>query len=234
VADWLSIAPEVFGRIPGLRVVAVRAERMGPGDRSAVDARWSSAWARVHTAFGFPSPQAHPHVQAWRSAMKAAGASHKDYPTSVEALVRRALRSPEPFRVNPAVDFYNSVSLGHVAPAGGYDLDALAHPLELRLTRPGDTFEALDAPAPETVPAGEIAYTSGPSVVTRHLVWRQSRLGLVTDRTRTALFVSEVLPGQEAVAAALQDALVAGLRDLFGASTHAAVLSAGAPVLRGT
>lgn len=163
--------------------------------------------------------------------MKGAGASHKEFPTSVEALVRRALKSPLPVRINPLVDFYNSVCLELVVPAGGYDLDALASPLELRLSRPGDTFEALDASAAEAVPSGELAYASGQSVVTRQLVWRQSRLGLVTAATRSALFLSELLPSHASLAEVVQHALATGLQDLFGVSVHSAVLSHSTPAL---
>jgi DNA/RNA-binding domain of Phe-tRNA-synthetase-like protein len=232
--DLLAVAPEVFDVIPGLQVVVVVAHDIAAPDLGGVDARWSAAWSRVHTSFGFPNPQSHPHVSAWRLAMKGAGAFHKEYPTSVEALVRRALKSPLPVRINPLVDFYNSVSLELVVPAGGYDLDALASPLELRLSRPGDTFEALDASTSEAVPPGELAYTAGDSVVTRHLVWRQSRLGLVTAATRSALFLSELLPSQAPLIEVVQRALASGLRVWFRASVHSAVLSQSTPVLSGS
>ncbi len=220
MVELLTIAPEVFALLPGLRVVIVVADGIEDGDGPRVQRLWHDAWARVHTRFGFDNAQSHPHVQAWRAAMKAAGASHKEFPTSIEALVRRALKSAQPFQVNPRVDFYNAVSLDHVVPAGAYDLDTLPAPLELRLTRHGDTFQALDAAVEEAVPAGEVAYACGSQVVTRHLVWRQSRLGLVTSSTRSALFLSEILPAHVEVAEPVRDTLSNGLSELFGASVH--------------
>jgi DNA/RNA-binding domain of Phe-tRNA-synthetase-like protein len=212
-----------------MRVVVVLADGLVCSRPEEVERAWSEAWARVHSAFGHENPQSHPHVTAWRAAMRGIGASHKEFPTSVEALVRRALKSPAPFRVNPVVDFYNSVSLLHVVPAGGYDLDALDGGLELRVTRAGDTFQALDAAAPEPVPAGEVAYTSGSKVLTRHLVWRQSREALISAATRRALFLSEILPSQEGLAEVVRDALVDGAGSLFGARVDSAVLSASDP-----
>jgi DNA/RNA-binding domain of Phe-tRNA-synthetase-like protein len=220
----LAIAPEVLARLPGLAVVVVVAEGVEPRRPEAVAECWRAAWRRVHEAFGHANPQSHPHIAAWRLAMRSIGAPHKEYPTSVEALVRRALRHPEPFTVNPLVDFYNAVCLEHVVPAGGFDLDTLGGPLELRATRPGDTFQALDAAAPEEVPAGEIAYATENAIVTRHLVWRQSRRGMVAHATRRLLLVSEILPAHEGLAEPVRAALTGGLRELFGARVEARVL----------
>jgi DNA/RNA-binding domain of Phe-tRNA-synthetase-like protein len=226
----LTIAPEVFARLPGMRVVVVVADGLSCSRPEEVDRAWSAAWARVHSDFGHDNPQSHPHIATWRVAMRGIGASHKEFPTSVEALVRRALKSPAPFRVNPVVDFYNSVSLQHVVPAGGYDLDALDRAgLELRVTRAGDTFQALDASAPEPVPAGEVAYTSGSTVLTRHLVWRQSREALISPATGRALLLSEILPSQEGMAEVVRHALVAGAQSLFSARVDSVVLSATVP-----
>lgn len=48
-----------------------------------------------------------------------------------------------------------------MVPVGGYDLGQIKGPLELRLTRYGDTFQALDEPYPASVPSGEVAYADG-------------------------------------------------------------------------
>ncbi|HLF56929.1 MAG TPA: phenylalanine--tRNA ligase beta subunit-related protein, partial [Thermoanaerobaculia bacterium] len=140
-SDLFRISPAVFERIPGLEVVAVVAV-VATGIRrernEEVDAAWTAAWAEIHERFPYPNAQGHPHVAAWRVAMRAAGAPHKEFPTSIESLVRRALKSAEPLRIDPLVDFYNTLSLRHVAPAGGYDLDALDGPLELLVTHSGE------------------------------------------------------------------------------------------------
>ena len=136
-----------------------------------------------------------------------------------------------PFRVHPVVDFYNAVSLRHVVPAGAFDLAGLSGDLELRLTREGDLFGALDAQDDEAVPPGEVAYATGATILTRHLVWRQSRRASIGVATRGALFVSELLAGPDELAPVVEAALAGGLRDLFGATVSAAVLSAERPVL---
>jgi DNA/RNA-binding domain of Phe-tRNA-synthetase-like protein len=145
------------------------------------------------------------------------------------------MKGGDPFSISPLVDFYNAISLRHIVPAGGFDLDQLdADPLELRLSRAGETFLALDGSAPETVPPGEVSYASGDAILTRHFVWRQSRLGALVPATRTLFLVSEVLGEVEAhgggtVADTVLADLCDGLRDYFGVTARPFLLDAATP-----
>ena len=137
----------------------------------------------------------------------------RHFPTSIEALLRRAMKGGTPFRINPLVDFYNAVSLRHTVPVGGFDLDRVPEPLAVRLTREGDTFSALDGDGSVPVPAGEIAYATGRTVLTRQLMWRQAREGLIHPETRSVFLVSESLPETgPGVAEAIVDELRRGTR----------------------
>jgi DNA/RNA-binding domain of Phe-tRNA-synthetase-like protein len=231
-ASQLLAAADVFARFPGLRVaVAVAHGLDNAAARPAIAAAWHAAWGQA-TVAGAPygNAQSHPHIKPWREHFAALGISGKQYPSSVEALLRRALKGGEPFTINPLVDWYNTLSLRHLVPAGAFDLAAITGPLELRLTRAGDTFTALDSAAAEALPAGEIAYADGATVVTRHFVWRQARAGLITAQTRDALLLSEVL-GEvgPAVADAMLADFLSGLRDYFGVEGHGGIISAESP-----
>lgn len=213
-----------------MRVIAVYAAGLESAAGAAyAEAAWRAAW-RGAADRGLANPQSHPHVKAWREAMKAAGASHKDFPSSIEALLRRALKGGEPFRINPLVDFYNSVSLRNVSPAGGFDADALTEGLDLRRSCPGDRFEALDGSPAVDVPPGEVSYASGSAVLTRHLLWRQSRHALVTPATTRALFLAEI---PASLGDELGDSMRADLADglglHFGATVTTCVLDEAHP-----
>ncbi len=78
------------------------------------------------------------------------GVSSKKFPSAIEVLLRRALKDDKPFHINALVDFYHTVSLQYVVPVGGFDLNTLHAPLEARLTRDGDLFQALDDDLPHT------------------------------------------------------------------------------------
>lgn len=226
-----AIEPEIFVRFPGIHIaVAVAYGLDNAGDKPEVAAPWREAWSGAAAGAVYGNAQSHPRVKPWRERFQAQGISGKEFPSSIEAMLRRALKGGEPFTINPLVDFYNAISLRHFVPAGGFDLSEIDGPLELRLTRPGDTFVALDAGQPLATPPGEVAYANGQTVLTRHFVWRQARTALISRETRDVFLVSEILGEVLAQDSSVADAVLAdfqqGLRDLFGVESQGAVLDA--------
>jgi DNA/RNA-binding domain of Phe-tRNA-synthetase-like protein len=226
------VESEVFARLPGMRLAVVVARELdNRARRPAVDDAWATTWAAgAGEASRYGNAQSHPRVLAWRQRLQAAGVSMRHFPTSIEALLRRAMKGGSPFRINPLVDFYNAVSLRRVVPVGGFDLDRVPGPLSVRLTRDGDTFSALDADGAVPVPPGELAYATGTTVLTRQLMWRQAREGLIHPETRSVFLVSESLPevGPAMAETVLEDLGVGLARD-FGASVKSFVVDAAAP-----
>lgn len=230
----IRIADAVFDRLPGFTLAVGLARSLNNrGAVGAVEAFWAEAWRQAGASGAeYGNAQSHPRVKPWREAWRSMGISSKDYPSSIEALLRRAMKGGEPFQINPLVDLYNAVSLRHTMPAGAFDLAQLESLIDLRLTRAGDTFTALCSDQTVEVPAGELAYASGTHILTRHLVWRQSQLGLVTPDTQDALFVSESL-GPLGPSAA--DEVLGGLREAldraFGVALDGTVLTAERPAV---
>ena len=212
------VEPAIFERFPGLMLpVAVADGIENQAERPVIAARWREVWAEAgQEAKPYGNAQSHPRVRPWRERFTAMGVSGKEFPSSAEALLRRALKGGEPFSINPLVDWYNTISLRYSVPAGGFDLAQLEGPLELRLSRPGDQFLALDAEEPLEVPQGEVSYAAGQTILTRHFVWRQAREGLIGPDTRQVFLVSEVLGevGRE-VAEAVVEEFRAGLQEYF-------------------
>jgi DNA/RNA-binding domain of Phe-tRNA-synthetase-like protein len=186
----------VFEAFPRIRLVLVVAFGVdNEAERPEVAAGWEREWERVGAdVVRYGKPQWHPGVRPWRDRFSALGISVRDFPTSVEALLRRAAKGGEPFRISPLVDFYNTISLRHTVPVGGFDPRYLKGPLELRVSREGDTFRALGSDVSETTPPGEIVYADGSTVLTRQFVWRQSHSGLIRPESRDVILVSEILP----------------------------------------
>lgn len=213
------VAPEVFERFAGMRLAVVIVDVIDNRDTSAeIATQWRAAWREAaQSAAPYGNAQSHPRVRPWREHFQALGVSGKVFPSSIEALLRRALKGGEPFSINPLVDFYNTLSLRHIVPLGGFDLAHIHGLLELRLTREGDTFTALDEQTPLHVPAGEVAYANGQTILTRHFVWRQAQTALITPSTQRVFLVSEILGevGQDVAEAVLAD-LREGMERFFG------------------
>ncbi|MFL5798470.1 MAG: B3/4 domain-containing protein [Actinomycetota bacterium] len=192
-AGRFVVDPAVFRRLPGIRVATAVA--LGIGEPlTDVDAELGDAWRGAAAAAApYGNAQSHPRVAPWRTAFRSMGVHPRGFPSSIEALLRRAMKGGEQFRILPLVDLYHAVSLRNLTPAGAFDLGAVRGDVELRPTREGDRFTALDADEPEVVPPGEVAYADGPVVLTRHLVWRQAREGLVRPETGDVIVFSEVL-----------------------------------------
>ncbi len=225
----LIIDPEIFERFPGMTIaVAVTDGLDNRQPRPDIDNFWVTAWQDAHVAANeYESAQAHPRVVPWRAQFKAMGLAPRDYRSSIEALMRRARSGGEPFRISPLVDFYNAISLRHVIPVGGFDLDTTGDPIELRNTRDGDTYQALGSDHEEMLPGGEVAYVAGNVTLTRHFVWRQSRAGMVQPETTRLFLVAEVLePVGRDAAVAIHDDFVSGLDRFFGVQAASFLLDA--------
>ena len=226
------VVPEIFELFPGLKLPVAVAEDVSPSaDMAEVEHRWRQSWEdAARSASDYDNPQSHPRVAAWRTAMGGMGISGRKFPSSIESLLRRAFKGGDPPRINPLVDFYNAVSLRHVVPAGGFDLQEIDETLELRLTRAGDTFHPLDSSAPESVGEGEVAYASGAEILTRHFVYKQSRQALLGDSTTSLFLVSEVLGevGRGVANAVLED-FARGIQRHFDAEPATFIVEEGNP-----
>ncbi|MCL1982653.1 MAG: phenylalanine--tRNA ligase beta subunit-related protein [Clostridiales bacterium] len=223
------IEDEIFKAFPGIRVVAAYAENLKVKDPGGIRDELAGAWQHAgEEGARYGNPQSHPNIKPWGESMKAVGVSRKNFPSSIEALVRRAMKAPEPVAISPVVDFYNAVSLWNIAPAGAYDADDLAHDLTLRFSCAGDTFESMDSDESIRLPAGEVSYTDGSTVITRHFVWKQSKHALITGKSRNILFVSEILSALPHEAAEkVRGDFASGLARYFGADVRTAVLGEG-------
>jgi DNA/RNA-binding domain of Phe-tRNA-synthetase-like protein len=233
-----SIHPDVHERLPNMRIVAVVATGIDNAvPRPEVERRWREVWAGTpERVAGLGNAGSHHRVAPWRTTMSGIGVNPKKHPVAIESILRRAMKGGEPFIINPLVDWYNSVSLEHILPAGAFDageVERFGGELTLRLTRDGDRFHVLGAEAPEPVDAGEIGYAAGPTILTRHLAWRQSVEAMVTPETTSVIVMSETIdPIERAEPGTSEEMLHAvtdGLREAFGVEPAGTILTARQP-----
>lgn len=222
----LAIDPEVAERFPGLVVGVLTGEGLdNSGERPALDRLLAQREAALPERLG-PGPLAeHPRIAPWRQAYRAFGAKPKKSPSSVESLCRRLLKGDAVPRIGPLVDAYNAVSLAHLLPAGGEDLDALVG--DLRLTFAGEAEPPvllLGDREPRPPHSGEVIYRDDVGAVCRRWNWREAHRTRLTPGTSRAVLVLEALPpaGRGEVEAALAE--LAGLVERFAGSWPAGAI----------
>ena len=187
-----SVDERLFEFFPGLRigVLVCKVDNTRYGEDML-----EPALARIRTGFGYEKPQDHPNIKAWRQAFNKLGISAAKYPSSIESLVRRALKGGAFPRVNPLVDLYNAVSLEFLVPMGGHDLAPLDGDIFLGLAHGSEPFTPMEGGEDEIVEKGEVVYKDERSVLTRRWVWRQSNKDKVTTKTASVFMPIDVMEG---------------------------------------
>ncbi|MFE9388942.1 B3/4 domain-containing protein [Streptomyces sp. NPDC006784] len=210
--DWLAgarIDPSVGALRPDYRALLIVAEGLVPGPS---DAASEELLAKAEATAC--DPDLHPHTEAWREAFRAFGAKPKRTRPSVDALLRRA---PEGLpRIDRLTDIYNAVSVAHVVPLGGEDLDRYAGPLRLTRAEGTEPFELMSGgePVTEYPRAGEVIWRDDEGVTCRRWNWRQCVRTRLTTGTTRAVFLLDALGAMDDTALweagrALTDALCA-------------------------
>lgn len=135
-----------------------------------------------------------PRIQAWRKAYSAFGAKPKKYKSSVESLFRLTLKGLELRHINKVVDIYNAISLKHMIPVGGDDLDKVAGDITLRLATGDEEFVPLNSDVSERVKPGEVIYADSKDVLCRRWNWRECDKTKMGTGTKAVVLVVEGLP----------------------------------------
>ncbi|MGW7434158.1 B3/B4 domain-containing protein [Streptomyces sp. NPDC054861] len=192
----LTVSDEVRALVPGFTHLAVEAHGLvnGPSDEAS-SALLDDAARRLAERLDGAAPDKDPHIAAWRAAYSAFGAKPSRTRNSAEALAKRALADGGLPRINRLVDAYNAISVAHLIPVGGEDLDRIQG--EMRLLRAaGDEPFVTMAGGEETVEhpePGEIVWRDDAGVTCRRWNWRQGPRTRIEETTANAIFLLESL-----------------------------------------
>jgi DNA/RNA-binding domain of Phe-tRNA-synthetase-like protein len=207
----IRVDPAVAAAFPGYRALVVVARGVVNRPSTELSARLlAGAAERARTALAGRAPSELPEIAAWRTAFSRFGAKPSRFPSSAEALLKRAARGEDPPAINALVDCYNAVSLGHRLPIGGEDIDRVSGDVVLRFAAGEERF---DLPGPGGEPAlpvqGEVVWADAEGVTCRCWNWRQGIRTRLTEATVNAYFLLEALtpagrPELEAAAAELE------------------------------
>jgi DNA/RNA-binding domain of Phe-tRNA-synthetase-like protein len=129
----VRVSAEVLETWPGYTAAVVIAEGVTNGPSDEVSESVLVGAELTVAASGLARATDDPRIAGWRAAFSQFGAKPSRYPCSAEALLARVLKGEPLPRINALVDTYNAISLRHVIPVGGEDLDAVQG--DLRLVR---------------------------------------------------------------------------------------------------
>ncbi|MFH1307601.1 MAG: phenylalanine--tRNA ligase beta subunit-related protein [archaeon] len=129
-------------------------------------------------------------ISKWREIYKSFGAKPSDYRSSVEAILRRALKKELP-KINCLVDIYNYISAKYLMTVGGEDIDTLEGDLVLDFAEGDEEFTALGSDKKESPWKGEVVYRDDKGVVCRCWNWKEGDRTKLTEQTKNAVIVIE-------------------------------------------
>jgi DNA/RNA-binding domain of Phe-tRNA-synthetase-like protein len=201
----LRVTDEIFARYPEVVLGVVTAHGLDNSDAAGGEERHAALRheeTRVRAALAGSAVANHPHIAPWREAYRLFGARPKDHPSSIENLVRRVLKGAAVPAINPLVDLYNTISLRHLVPLGGEDLDRVEGDVRLAFAT-GDEppVRLLGEPEPRPPKPGEVIYADDLGILCRRWNWKEAERTKLTAATRHAFLVIEGLPpvGRELV-----------------------------------
>ncbi|UYV12385.1 MAG: phenylalanine--tRNA ligase beta subunit-related protein [Phycisphaera sp.] len=219
----VSVDEAIYGAYPGYQAIVI----YGAGLDNRGPAPWCGALLRLaesgqrleHAAEG---QALDPRLAAWRRAYSAFGAKPSRHHCSPEAMLKRVIAGRELPTINPIVDLYNAISLKHLIPIGGEDLDQVLDTPTLRFARGDEEFAisaqgelAIERPTP-----GEVIWIDGLGVTCRRWNWRQCRRTMISRETTNAYFVLDRLdPVLERLVETAALELAAGLKRLSPEAT---------------
>lgn len=192
----LTVSDEVRALVPGFTHLVVEAHGLVNGPSTeASSALLDDAARRLAERLDGRAPHEDPHMAAWREAYTAFGAKPSRTRNSAEALAKRALSGAGLPRVNVLVDLYNAISVAHLVPVGGEDLDRIQG--GMRLVRATGDEEFVTVAAGEEVvehpEAGEVVWRDDAGVTCRRWNWRQGPRTRLTEETVSGIFLLESL-----------------------------------------
>lgn len=198
----------LFEKYPGVHIgVLVGRGLRNPLMDAHVEEAKREAVKTLRDKIGDGPASRHPHIASWRETYRSFGTKAGDYRPSAEALARRVLKEGTLPRINAAVDAYNAVSVRHLVPMGGFDLDRVTGDIALRYSDGGEAFTPLGPAAQEETYRGEVVYADNARVLTRRWNYRDCEETKITvDTVNVAMFVdgSPAIP-RDVVENALKD-----------------------------
>src|SRR3989344_1414458 len=213
-----TVSGDVFEKYPETRIgVVIAANVRNTGSGEEITKLLENIQTLTKERFEINTLAENPSIAVWRNVYNSFGSKPRDYRPSIEALIRSILNGRGIRHINKLVDIYNYISLRHVVPVGGEDLDKTEGNLYLKFSSGNEKFLALGSDKEDNPYDGEVIYCDGGNnVLCRRWNWREPDRTKLTNDTKNAIIVIEGF--DEKVDAALEE--LSGLVEKFCGSEN--------------
>ena len=192
-----QIDQKIFETFPGLNigVVVVKGINNSVPTSDAILGQLQMKQTAIRSQYQVETFSQQPKIDIWHKAYAKFGGKPKENRSSVENLHRMILRGITLRSINPIVDIYNLISISHMLPCGGEDLDKLKGDLLLTFAGPDEVPVHLLGEKEARPPhEGEVIYKDATSTICRRWNWREADRTKLTTETKNCILVIEGLP----------------------------------------
>jgi DNA/RNA-binding domain of Phe-tRNA-synthetase-like protein len=158
----------------------------------------------------------HPRLQAWKDAYRHFGSNPNKFTPSIVFLAKQVKSGKSIRSISPAVDAFNIISIRHIIPCGGDDMDRVEGDVTLGRAISDETFAPIFKPDEIEHPdPGEVIYVNRLTkrVLCRRWNWRNGDFSKLAPETRNlAINVDGMRP---AIGRAEIEEAAEGLKELL-------------------
>ncbi len=190
-----KISQEIFEKFPGLNIGIVLAKRIeNIEENEEVMVMIQNKEKYIRDNFSTETLSQIPKIESWRKAYSSFGAKPKKYKCSVENLYRMILNGTQLKHINKIVDIYNYISIKHIVPVGGDDIDKVEGDITLKFAEGNEKFIELNSQEIKNPKPGEVIYVDEEEVLCRRWNWRECDKSKMDENTKNLTLVVEGLP----------------------------------------
>lgn len=190
-----KIDRKIFEKFPGLTIGVIICKNLNnSGTQEEVQKEIRKQENDIRAKYNTETLSQTPKIDVWRKTYSAFGAKPKENKSSVENLYRLVLQGVNLRHINKLVDIYNFISLKHMVPVGGEDIDKIQGDVVLTFAEPNEpAVLLLGDKEPRPPHAGEVIYKDNISAICRRWNWREADRTKFTEETKNCFLVIEGL-----------------------------------------
>ncbi len=167
------------------------------------------------------------YIKSWDEAHRIFGSNPNKFPPSIKSLLKRVSKGWEMPFINSVVALFNYISIKHLLPCGGDDLDSISGNLALGISDGSERFVSLGDDLVENPEIGEVIYFDSltQNVMCRRWNWRNGDFTKITENSTEMVINIDGINIPTSYIETARDELAELLRIECGAELRADILS---------